>query len=58
MKKERKGKISKRYVRSQWNAKFVPLLKMQGEYLRSAGFTIGTEFSIKTEKGLITIQAL
>jgi precorrin isomerase len=58
MKKERKTKISKRYVRSTWNAKFVPLLMMQGEYLRKAGFKIGTECSVKIENGLITIQAI
>jgi hypothetical protein len=54
----RKTKISKRYVRTTWNAKNVPSLKMQGEYLRDAGFKIGTECSVKIEQGRIIILAL
>ncbi|GGD45127.1 hypothetical protein GCM10011514_06470 [Emticicia aquatilis] len=54
----RKTKISKRYVRTTWNAKNVPLIKMQGEYLRDAGFKIGTECSVKIEQGRIIIIAL
>lgn len=54
----RKTKISKRYVKNTWNAKNVPFLKMQGEYLRDAGFKIGTECSVKIEQGRIIILAL
>lgn len=54
----RKTKISKKYVRNTWSDKFVPLLKIQGEYLRKAGFKIGTECSVKVENGRITILAL
>lgn len=54
----RRTKISKRYVKSTWNAKYVPTLKVQGEYLRQAGFKIGTECSVQVESGRITIIAL
>lgn len=54
----RKTKISKRYVRNTVHAKNVPLIKMQGEYLRHAGFKIGTECSVKIEQGRIIILAL
>lgn len=53
----RKTKISKRYVRSTWNAKYVPTIRVQGEYLREAGFPIGTECTVKIESGRITIIA-
>ena len=58
MEKLRRTKISKRYVRSTWNAKYVPAVKFQGEYLRQAGFKIGTECSVQVESGRITIIAL
>lgn len=58
MEKLRRTKISKRYVRSTWNAKYVPSLNFQGDYLRKAGFKIGTECSVKVEEGQITILAL
>jgi hypothetical protein len=54
----RKRKISKRYVRSTLSSKYVPTLKVQGEYLREAGFLIGTECSVKIEQGRIIILAL
>lgn len=54
----RKTKISKRYIRNTFSAKNVPLIKMQGEYLRDAGFKIGTECSVKIEQGRIIIIAL
>lgn len=58
MKSYRKIKISKKYVRSTWNAKNVPAISMQGEYLRQAGFKIGIDCSVKIEQGRITIIAL
>jgi hypothetical protein len=54
----RKTKISKRYVRNTYSGKNVPFLKMQGEFLKEAGFQIGTECSVKIESGRITILSL
>lgn len=58
MENYRKIKISRKYQKSTWNEKSVPALIMQGEYMRAAGFSIGTECSVKIEQGRITILAL
>ncbi len=54
----RKIRISKRHVRTTWNAKNVPSIRMQGEYLKIAGFRIGYECSVIIEQGKITITTL
>jgi cellobiose phosphorylase len=54
----RKVKINKKYRRTKWDGSWIPSLKMEGDYLEKAGFTIDTNCSVKVENGRITILAL
>jgi toxic protein SymE len=51
-------KIQDKFERRKWANKLVPSLKLQGEWLREAGFTSGENCSIKVERGRLTIIAL
>lgn len=51
----RKAKI---YSGNDKNYKPVSQIRLQGKWLEELGFTIGTPFEIKCEKGKLTITAV
>ena len=58
MEKFRKIKIQDKYEKRKWDTKLVPSLKLQGEWLRAAGFTGGENCTIKVERGRLTILSI
>lgn len=54
----RKIKIQEKWEKRKWENKIVPSLKLQGEWLKDAGFESGINCSIMVEKGRITILSL
>lgn len=58
MEKIRNIKIQDKFEKRRWEDKWVPSLRLQGEWLKEAGFTAGENCSIKVEQGRLTIIAL
>lgn len=54
----RKIKTSKKIVRRKYDKKWVPVLMLQGEWLKEAGFSEQMNCSIKVENGRIIILNL
>ncbi|MEA5257180.1 hypothetical protein VB264_05235 [Arcicella aquatica] len=56
--KNRKIKVSRRYVKSIWKETKVPKIVIAGQYLRDAGFKVGYDVSVNIEQGVITIKMI
>ncbi len=53
--KNRKYKISSRYVRAIWTSSTKPKLTISGDWLQKAGFEIGDTVTVKVNNNELTI---
>ena len=59
MNRFRKLKIYQKYQSRDWNKyKIVPVIRLEGKWLRELGFEIGNEIEIKQEMNKLTITLM
>lgn len=51
----RKGKVQQKLVKSTWKESLKPILTLSGDWMKDAGFNIGTEVKIIVERNKLTI---
>ncbi len=51
----RKGKVQQKFVKSTWKKSLKPILTLSGDWMKDAGFNIGTEVKIIVERNKLTI---